>query len=215
MASCGVRYDRDMRRAVLASLVLGLITAGLPSPAGAEIVRYTDERGQPHYVDGLDSVPAAHRATARPVGLRNAPATQASTDAPVATGKPGATVIPYTPGQRILVDVTINGSFTTKLLLDTGADRTLVSPRALTAAGAAITRPVATGRISGVTGTDRINYVLVDSLQVGQARVGRLPVGSYELAGSDTGDGLLGRDFLDQFNMEIDASRGEVRLTPK
>jgi hypothetical protein len=56
---------------------------------------------------------------------------------------------------------------------------------------------------------------VVESLEVGEARVGKLPVGSYELAGTDAGDGLLGRDFLDQFNMEIDATRGEVRLAPK
>jgi predicted aspartyl protease len=114
-----------------------------------------------------------------------------------------------------MVDVKINGSFTTKLLLDTGADRTLVSPRALTAAGVVIGKPVGSGSITGATGTDRIDYVVVDSLEVGAARVAQLPVGSYELPGTGTGDGLLGRDFLDQFNMEIDASKGEVRLAPK
>jgi predicted aspartyl protease len=114
-----------------------------------------------------------------------------------------------------MVDARINGSFTAKLLLDTGADRTLVSPRALTAAGVAITKPVASGSITGATGSDRIDYVVVDSLEVGSARVTKLPVGSYELSGSAAGDGLLGRDFLDQFNMEIDASKGEVRLAPK
>jgi hypothetical protein len=57
--------------------------------------------------------------------------------------------------------------------------------------------------------------VVLESLEVGTARVTKIPVGSYELAGSAAGDGLLGRDFLDQFNMAIDASRGEVRLAPK
>jgi hypothetical protein len=212
-----VRYDRDMLRAALAGLVLGLLCGALPSGAAAEIFRYTDERGHNHYVDGLENVPAAYRATATPMGLRNAPRAPAPAagSTPAAAQPSGGAVIKYTPGQRIMVDVKINGSFTTKLLLDTGADRTLVSPRALTAAGVAITKPVASGNITGATGTDRINYVVVDSLEVGEARVGNLPVGSYELPGTEAGDGLLGRDFLDQFNMEIDASRGEVRLTPK
>lgn len=203
-----------MRRAVVAGLSLSLLIAALSSPAAAQIYRYSDERGQNHYVDGLDNVPGAYRATATPLGLRNAPAPAAG--APGAAVPPsGAAVIKYTPGQRIMVDVKINGSFTTKLLLDTGADRTLVSPRALTAAGVVIAKPVGTGSITGATGTDKIDYVVVDSLEVGAARVGKLPVGSYELAGTGTGDGLLGRDFLDQFNMEIDASKGEVRLAPK
>jgi hypothetical protein len=91
----------------------------------------------------------------------------------------------------------------------------MISPRTLQAAGVAISRPVGTGTITGATGTDRINYVVVDSLEVGEARVGRMPVGSYELAGSGSGDGLLGRDFLDQFKITFDASKGEVHLTPK
>jgi hypothetical protein len=203
-----------MRRAVVVGLSLSLLIAAPPPRAGAEFIRYTDERGQNHYVGGLDNVPEPYRATAVPLGLRNAPAAPAPS-APAATGPPGATVIKYTPGQRIMVDVKINGSFTTKLMLDTGADRTLVSPRALQAAGVAVARPVASGSITGATGTDRIDYVVVESLEVGDARVGKLPVGSYQLAGSGTGDGLLGRDFLDQFNMTIDASRGEVVLAPK
>ena len=203
-----------MRRAVLVGLSLSLLIAAPLPRAGAEVYRYTDERGQNHYVDGLESVPGPYRATAVPLGLRNAPAAPASSG-PAAAKPSGAAVIKYTPGQRIIVDVKINGSFTTKLLLDTGADRTLVSPRALQAAGVAIARPVASGSITGATGTDRIDYVVVDSLEVGEARVGKLPVGSYELADSGSGDGLLGRDFLDQFNMTIDASKGEVLLAPK
>lgn len=205
-----------MRRAVVLGLSLSLLLSMLSASSVAEIYRYTDERGQNAYVDGLENVPQRFRSIAVPLGLRNAPAPAASPPTAAAADKAsGAAVIKYTPGQRIMVDVTINGSFTTKLLLDTGADRTLVSPRTLTAAGVSVTRPIATGSITGATGTDRIDYVVVDSLEVGSARVAKLPVGSYELSGSNTGDGLLGRDFLDQFNMEIDATRGEVRLAPK
>jgi predicted aspartyl protease len=113
-----------------------------------------------------------------------------------------------------MVDVRINGSASARLLLDTGADRTLISPRALVAAGVSITRPVATGKMSGVTGTDRIDYVVLDSLEVGESRVSRLPIAVYEMSLS-RGDGLLGRDFLDRFNVSIDAARGEVRLAPR
>lgn len=203
-----------MRRATVIGLCLGLLLGALPLPAGAQIYRYTDERGQNHYVDGIENVPRPYRATATPLGLRNAPAAPPSSG-PAAAKPSGVAVIKYTPGQRIMVDVKINGSFTTKLLLDTGADRTLVSPRALAAAGVTITKPVASGNITGATGIDRIDYVVVESLEVGEARVGKLPVGSYELAGTGTGDGLLGRDFLDQFNMTIDATKGEVHLAPK
>jgi hypothetical protein len=203
-----------MRAAVLVVLTLTLLVVAQPAGVLAQIYRYTDERGQNHYVDGLEKVPAHLRGAAVPLGMRNAPSpSPAST--PVAPSPPGTTVIKYTPGQRIMVGVRVNGSFTAQLLLDTGADRTMISPRTLQAAGVAINRPVATGSITGVTGTDRIDYVVVDSLEVGEARVGRMPVGSYELAGTGAGDGLLGRDFLDQFRITFEASKGEVHLAPK
>jgi predicted aspartyl protease len=204
-----------MRRAAVIGCALVVLIAALPSRANAQFYRYTDDRSQNHYVDGLEKIPERYRAGATPLSLRNAP-TPASASAGAAAVKPaGATVIKYTPGQRIMVDVKINGAFTAQLLLDTGADRTMISPRTLQAAGVAISRPLATGNVTGVTGSDRVNYVLVDSLEVGEARVGRMPVGSYELAGTGAGDGLLGRDFLDQFSMTFDAAKGEVQLAPK
>ena len=204
-----------MRRVAVVALSLSALLAAWPTPARAQIYRYVDERGANYYVDGLENVPERYRGSASPIGMRNAPPSVAATPAPGAETKPaGVTVIKYTPGQRIFVDVKINGSTGAKLLLDTGADRTMISPRTLLAAGISLTRPVATGQITGATGTDRIDYVVVDSLEVGEARVGKLPVGAYELAG-DGGEGLLGRDFLDQFKVTMDAAAGEVHLTPK
>jgi predicted aspartyl protease len=204
-----------MRRAIVFALTLSVTVAAVPQPGRTEIFRYIDERGQNSYVDGLENVPERYRAVAVPMGFRNLPAPPPTKDAAATAGSTGTTVIKYKPGQRIMVDVKINGGFSTQLLLDTGADRTMISPRVLTAAGVPITKPVATGQITGVTGTDKINYVVVDSLEVGEAKVGKMPVGAYELAGTGTGDGLLGRDFLDQFKMTVDAAKGEVTLAPK
>jgi len=114
-----------------------------------------------------------------------------------------------------MVDVRINGNADARLLLDTGADRTLISPRALQAAGVRLAGPSATGQIVGATGSEQVRFVVVDSLEVGEARVGRMPVGAYNLPTTDVGDGLLGRDFLDQFNVNIDSARGVVTLSPK
>jgi len=202
-----------MWRAVIVAFSLSLLLVAPPG-AEAQFYRYTDDAGQNHYADALEKIPDRYRGTAVPLQMRNAP--PAAPGAPVLAVKPaGSTVIKYMPGQRIMVDVRINGAFTAQLLLDTGADRTMISPRTLLAAGVAITRPVGTGSITGATGSDRISYVVVDSLEVGEARVGRMPIVSYELAGTGAGDGLLGRDFLDHFKMTIDAGQGEVHLTPK
>lgn len=196
-------------RAILAAAIAALTAA----PAAAQIYRWTDDRGQPHYSEGLDSVPERHRATAVPLGFRSR-AAPPSTPSRGEAATAGVTTIRYTPGQPIVVDVRINGAATARLLLDTGADRTLISPRALAAAGVSLTRVVARGSMTGVTGTDRVDFVVVDSLEVGQARVGRMPVAAYEMP-QGPGDGLLGRDFLDRFQVTIDAAEGLVTLAPR
>jgi len=165
--------------------------------AQAQYIRYSDENGASYYVDSLDRIPERYRDSAVMLRYRNAP-----------------TVIRYTPGQPIMVNVRLNGSASAQLMMDTGADRTLISPRALAAAGVSLSRPVGTGQMHGVTGSDRMDFVIVNSIEIGDARVGRMPVASYEMPHA-RGDGLLGRDFLDQFNVSIDAARGEVTLAPK
>jgi Aspartyl protease/Domain of unknown function (DUF4124) len=202
-----------MLRSALLLAVVALV-AVWPTRVDAEIYKWVDDNGVPHFADGIDSVPDRYRSRATPVGLKNEPASATGASS-VKPGPSGGTTINFTPGQRILVDVKINGSGGTRLMLDTGADRTLISPRALQAAGVKISAPTATGQIVGATGSDRIEFVAVDSLEIGDARVGRMTVGSFNLPTSDVGDGLLGRDFLDNFNVNIDSGKGVVTLSPK
>jgi predicted aspartyl protease len=209
-----------VRRLVLALAALATLT---PLPAAAEIFRYTDAAGVPHYVEGIDSVPQEFRARAIPLRLpppgapavTPPPATAPGRPAPgpVASAPKGGTTIKYTPGKQIMVDVKINGSTSATLLLDTGADTTLINPRVLVAAGASVSRPVGTTRVTGVAGSDNVNFVTIESLEVGEARAGRMHVASYDVTGA--GDGLLGRDFLDRFSVNIDSTNGIVTLSPK
>lgn len=205
----------SMPRAVVLGLALMFAIGLIPRPATAQIYRWVDEGGVPHYSEGIDTVPERHRATATPLSLRNRPAAPSVADTATTPSPPteGAAVIRYAPGQRIMVEVRINGAASARLILDTGADRTLISPRALAAAGVSLTRTVMR-RVVGVTGSDDLPYVMIDSLEVAGAKIGRMPVGAYDIANVD-GDGLLGRDFLDRFNLAIDATRGLITLSPK
>ena len=56
--------------------------------------------------------------------------------------------------------------------------------------------------------------VRVDSIEANGARYGPLLVVSHD-TGFNQGDGLLGRDFLDHFSVNIDNAAGIVTLTPK
>jgi predicted aspartyl protease len=203
-----------MRRFIVSGFTFGLLMGVGLDVAIAQIYRYTDERGNAHYVDGFAAVPEQYRATAEPLPFRNAPPAASSANVPAREPEKGATTIAFTPGQRILTDARINDSTSVRLLVDTGADRTLISPRALVAAGVSLTRGARTEQVRGVTGSAETQRVVIDSLAVGEARVGRMTV--YALDMNQPGfEGLLGRDFLEQFNVTIDSSRGMVTIKPK
>lgn len=200
-----------MRRLLTLALVIPIVLGLGPSPLLAQVYRWVDAAGVPHYSEGLDSVPEAQRATAVPLGLRNRPA--------VATPQPSRranadTTIRYAPGRPIVIDVVINGGTSARLIVDTGADGTMINPRTLTAAGVSLSAAVGTGRVVGVTGSDRMSYVMVNTLDVAGVRIDRLAVGAYALPES-AGDGLLGRDVLDRFHVAIDSAQGLVTLSPK
>jgi predicted aspartyl protease len=122
--------------------------------------------------------------------------------------------IPFTPGQPIVVSARINGGGNTQLILDTGAQGTLISPTALAALGISY-RNAVRGSIKGVTGDANVLAVRIDSIEVEGARVGPLMVVSHDPGLGSGRDGLLGRDFLDNFIVTIDSAARVVTLTPK
>jgi predicted aspartyl protease len=191
-----------------------LTIAVLFSPMGPEaapIYRWTDDQGNSHYSQGLDSVPERFRDRASRLPYQSAPP-PAAVPSPDDDGE--ETVIRFQPGKPIYVTVRINGTGEARLILDTGADRTVIAPRALSAAGVSTRRAAASGRIRGATGTANIEAYPVESLEVGRARVGKMLVVSHGIETADT-DGLLGRDFLDQFKVTIDNATGRLILGQK
>ncbi len=199
-----------------ALVLAALLLLGWPLVSRAEIYRWVDEHGVTNYTDGLDHVPSKYRSSAVPMGLTNSPSSAATSGGGsegAEAGALGSARITFTPGREIVVDATLNGSTATKLLLDTGAQRSVISPRTLAAAGVALDKSQP-GRIRGATGTAPVSTVQVDSVEVGKARVGALAVISHDIEHQGV-DGLLGRDFLDQFKVSIDNKEGVVTLSPK
>jgi hypothetical protein len=201
-------------------LVLGLTLGGVlgTSPvAWAQIYRWTDERGETRYSQGIHSVPPQFRGGAvmmSPPGQPAAPAPDAPDATAVSPSSAGAARIPFTPGQPIVVSARINGGGAAQLILDTGAQGTVISPTALAALGVSY-RNAVRGSIKGVTGDASVLAVRVESIEVEGARFGPLMVVSHDAGLGSGRDGLLGRDFLDNFIVTIDSSARLVTLTPK
>jgi hypothetical protein len=121
-------------------------------------------------------------------------------------------IIPFVPGQPIYVDAQVNDAIRARLILDTGADTTLIAPRLLRAAGASL-RPDG-GKVRGIGGRLHVDLYDIESLQVGKARARRLTIVGHDFDDSRS-DGLLGRDFLDQFTVVIDNNARRVTVSPK
>lgn len=172
------RLLRSGRAALLLTLTLALAVH-------AQLYRWTDEKGETHVGQGVDSVPERYRSRARAVG---------SVDPPPAPSGPAAATV--------------------QLLLDTGATRTTISPVALIGLGVTYRDAPKVG-IRGVTGSASAYLVSLESVEVGGARVGPLRVLSHDAQMGGGAEGLLGRDFLNHFRVTIDNARGVVELAPK
>ena len=70
------------------------------------------------------------------------------------------------------------------------------------------------GSIRGVTGTADALFVMVNSIDVNGAKAGPIRVVAHDVE-LGQGEGLLGRDYLDRFIVNIDNQVGIVTLTPR
>jgi predicted aspartyl protease len=200
---------RRLVRSAFAALALTLIFA---SAAPAQLYRWTDEKGETHFGQGIESVPERYRGRASAVGSVDSP--PAPSGPAAATVTDGVTRIRFAPGRSIMVTATINGRAPVRLILDTGATRTMISPAALIGLGVSY-GDAPRIQFRGVAGSGSAYLVSLESVEVGGARVAPLRVLSHDSQLGGVAQGLLGQDFLNHFRVIIDNSRGVVELAPK
>jgi hypothetical protein len=174
--------------------------------ASGELYRWVDRDGVIHYTSTREAIPEAYRDAAQE--LEHPTAREAQLSAAPAPESAG----PRTPGAAIVVDAHLNG-VGLRLLVDTGADRTVISPTALSRAGIDPNAgpPV---RVIGVTGSATAPLVTVPRLDLAGTRVGPLGIIAHSVPGDDI-DGLLGRDVLEAFMLTVDRGTNRVVLTPR
>ena len=197
-----------MTREWTAALIL--ICLVLPGMALADIYTWVDDQGIQYYTTRFESIPEPYRSKAQ--FLPAPPSPPAPPELKRSPSPKGVTKIPFTPGLPVLVSVKINGAGPITLILDTGSDRTLVTPAALQNLGIS-TENGPQGILKVVTGTSHVDAVWVNSVEVDEARIGPLLIIVYD-ADLKGADGLLGRDFLANFNVTIDSKERVVTLAP-
>jgi hypothetical protein len=195
-----------MCRWLIALILIGLL---FPEPGLSDIYYWIDDQGIQNYTAKMESIPEGYRSKAQRLSIQPTPPPPELPLGPPARGK---TRIPFSPGSPVLVSARINGLGPITLILDTGADRTIISPLVLSKLGLS-TENAPTVTLKGVTGTGYGNKVWVDFIEVGETRVGPLQIAVYgvDLNGAD---GLLGRDFISSLNVTIDSNEKVVTLSP-
>lgn len=192
------------------TIALILICIFLPELVLADIYYWIDDQGTQHYTTRLDTIPEPYRSKATPLPLPTSPPVPPEIT-PRSSPK-GVAKISFTPGSPVLVSAKINGGGPITLILDTGADRTMVTPSALLRLGISFENSLR-GVVRGITGASYAEAVWVNSVEIEEAKVGPLLIIAHD-ADLKGADGLLGRDFLANFNVTIDAKERIVTLAP-
>ena len=187
-----------------------LIFMLLPAQALGDIYYWVDDQGTQHYNTRLESIPESYRSKTIPLSLPTSP--PVPPEITPRSSPTGSTKISFTPGSPVLVSARINGSGPITLILDTGADRTMVAPSVLSRLGISFENALR-GVVRGVTGVSYAEAVWVNSVEIEEAKVGPLLIIAHD-ADLKGADGLLGRDFLANFNVTIDSKEQVVTLAP-
>jgi len=197
-----------MRDSVIALILICYVL--LSKPALADIYYWVDDQGTQYYTTRFEGIPEPYRSKAQQLSLPTSPPVppELTPNLP----QKSAMKISFKPGSPILVSAKINGAGPITLILDTGSDRTLVAPSALSSLGIS-TENTLKGMLKGVTGMSYADAIWVNSVEVGDVKVGPflIIVHDAQLKGAD---GLLGRDFLANFDVRIDSKEGVAILAP-
>jgi len=206
-----------MRYVLHLSCVLLLLTL---VPAYAEIYKWVDRDGRVHLTDTPAGIPPESRDRSEEKA-RPAPAPQ-SAPAPPQTRPERFSIAPppastsyevplWREGNAMLVEAVINSTMHAHLLLDTGAEFTVLST-AVARRLALNLQDAAVVPLRAASGEFFAPMMKVQSITVGDAAVRDVEVIVHDATPGL--DGLLGMSFLDNFLVTISGSDHKLILTP-
>jgi len=206
------------------ALMLGLVALIVAQSASALTYECLDPSGRSIFTD---SPPQADHCVVVQVGIPQTPAQPlpspvenreqveaVAPDTAVGTQRPAHITVPvFRVGRSLVVQARLNGSRDAKLIVDTGADITILSNQVARDAGILPSSYISTVTLNTAGGPVRADLARLDAIAVGTAEVSHVPVALHDLPDAPAGvDGLLGLTFLDKFLVTLDAQKGELHL---
>lgn len=121
----------------------------------------------------------------------------------------------FTPGSKeIVLEALINRRINQYFILDTGATHVTISPKTADQLGFEITEDTPVRPIRTASDVMLAYEVTLDSIEIGGLRAENIIALIIDLPGIP-GVGLLGNNFLNHFNVEIDNKNGLLKLSPR
>ncbi len=221
------------RYATILTLTLGLVSLVTPRLAWPAVFHCIDASGASVYTDSpvqaehctviYQEPPQAQKPPTRPkVAPGEQPSPPSTGEEPAmspseafAATQPSAYVrVPVLrAGRSLVVQVRLNGTRDAKLILDTGADITVLSYAVVRDLGIVPSASSPTVTLGTVGGSVRADIVQVETISVSDAEARNVTAAVHDLPDAPPGvEGLLGLTFLDKFLVTLDAAKGELHL---
>jgi clan AA aspartic protease (TIGR02281 family) len=127
---------------------------------------------------------------------------------------PSATRIPFISGhQLVLIPVVLNRTKAFRFIVDTGAQRVMISHNVAATLGLDVSHPIrAEAIVTAERQTPPAPVVRLDRVQIGGIRLSRLEASVFDLPPALKADGLLGLNFLREFRVTFEFDRSSLIL---
>jgi len=123
--------------------------------------------------------------------------------------------IRFNPGDRLIpVQAYLNKKLSQKFYIDTGATTTIIPLAAAAALEIRIDNTTPIVGFQGVAGSDLAYQVPLESIEIEGLTVFDIRAIVYDLGGEENA-GLLGNDFLQHFQVDLDSTKGILKLRKK
>lgn len=116
----------------------------------------------------------------------------------------------------VLVPVLLNRTKAFRFIVDTGAQRMIISHDVSATLGLNLSHPIrAEAIVTAERRTPPAPVVRLDSVQIGGIRLSHLEASVFDLPSALRADGLLGLNFLREFRVTFEFDRSSMILRPR